>query len=177
MNGNGCAGSIDSGVRTGNTSFRKVRSIARRSAAVSLAERTMWMRSPASASCSAVRVRCWSACRLAISASTISTCSAGVRPSMERLVTPPATCAVSPATRTITNSSRLAAEIDRKRTRSSSGCRSLFASSSTRRLNWSHENSRFTNRSGEARMSGSPAGAGVASASVEGSMRSFIRSN
>ena len=39
-----------------------------------------------------------------------------------------------PATRTMKNSSRLLPEIDRKRSRSSSGCAGLHASSSTRRL-------------------------------------------
>src|SRR5262245_27990963 len=53
-----------------------------------------------------------------------------------------------PATRTMKNSSRLAAEIDRKRTRSSSGCEGFCDSSSTRRLNCSQENSRLTKRSG-----------------------------
>jgi hypothetical protein len=47
------------------------------------------------------------------------------------------------------NSSRLFAEIDRKRRRSSSGWFGLEASSRTRRLNWSQDSSRFTKRSGE----------------------------
>jgi hypothetical protein len=73
---------------------------------------------------------------------------AGDRPSGERLVMPSRTCPSSPATRTMKNSSRLAAEIDRNRIRSSSGWLTLSVSSSTRRLNWSQENSRLTNRSG-----------------------------
>src|SRR5262249_20263768 len=53
----------------------------------------------------------------------------------------------SPATRTIVNSSRFVAEIDRKCTRSSSGLRGEAASSSTRSLKASHESSRLRSRS------------------------------
>ena len=63
-------------------------------------------------------------------------------------VTPAASWALSPATRTIWNSSRLLAEIDRKRSRSSSGWRSLSASSSTRALKASQDSSRLMKRSG-----------------------------
>ncbi len=54
---------------------------------------------------------------------------------------------LSPATRTMKNSSRLLAEIDRKRSRSSSGWLGFSASSRTRRLNWSHDSSRLMKRS------------------------------
>ena len=67
---------------------------------------------------------------------------------------PASTCPTRPATRTMKNSSRLLAEIDRKRSRSSSGWPRLSASSSTRRLNSSHDSSRLMNRSGEVIRSG-----------------------
>ena len=50
-----------------------------------------------------------------------TSCSAGVRPSGLRVVMPARTWPLRPATRTMKNSSRLLAEIDRKRTRSNSG--------------------------------------------------------
>jgi hypothetical protein len=52
-----------------------------------------------------------------------------------RIVMPWRTCPSRPATRTMKNSSRLLAEIDRKRTRSSSGWAVFSVSSSTRLLN------------------------------------------
>ena len=55
----------------------------------------------------------------------------------------------SPATRTMKNSLRLFAEIERKRTRSSRGWRGLDASSSTRSLKASHDSSRLMKRAGE----------------------------
>ena len=78
-----------------------------------------------------------------------SSCSAGVRPSSEISATPESTWPTRPATRTMKNSSRLLAEIDRNRSRSSSGWLGLAASSKTRRLNSSHDNSRLMNRSGD----------------------------
>ena len=56
-----------------------------------------------------------------------------------------------PATRTMKNSSRLFAEIDRKRSCSSSGWLRLDASSSTRRLNCSQDSSRLMKRCGNRR--------------------------
>ncbi len=50
-----------------------------------------------------------------------SSCSAGDRPSSDTSVMPACTWPTRPATRTMKNSSRLLAEIDRKRSRSSSG--------------------------------------------------------
>ena len=62
---------------------------------------------------------------------------------------PVSTCPTRPATRTMKNSSRLLAEIDRNRSRSSSGWFGLAASSSTRRLNSSHDSSRLMKRSSD----------------------------
>ena len=59
------------------------------------------------------------------------------------------TCPRRPATRTMKNSSRLLAEIDRKRSCSSSGWLRFDASSMTRRLKRSQDNSRLTKRSGD----------------------------
>ena len=75
-------------------------------------------------------------------------CSAGVSPSGLLIVMPARSWPLRPATRTMKNSSRLLAEIDRNRTRSSSGWASLAASSSTRRLKCSHDSSRLMKRSG-----------------------------
>src|SRR5207247_676934 len=77
-----------------------------------------------------------------------ASCSAGVSPSGLLTAMPARSWPLRPATRTMKNSSRLLAEIDRNRTRSSRGWASFAASSSTRRLNWSHDNSRLMNRSG-----------------------------
>src|SRR5688572_2676552 len=60
----------------------------------------------------------------------------------------------SVATRTMKNSSRFALKMARNFTRSSSGTLGSWASSSTRRLNSSHDSSRLTNMSGL--MSGAP---------------------
>ena len=60
---------------------------------------------------------------------------------------PARTCARRPATRTMKNSSRLFAEIDRNLNRSMSGC-SRLADSRTRRLKPSHDSSRLMKRSG-----------------------------
>ena len=62
-------------------------------------------RSPSTATASAMR----------------TSCSAGVRPSGRLVVMPSRTWPLRPATRTMKNSSRLLAEIERKRSRSSSG--------------------------------------------------------
>src|SRR5262245_34451903 len=94
-------------------------------------------------------------------------CSAGGSPSGLFSVMPSRTWPRRPATRTMKNSSRLLAQIDRKRTRSRSGWFWFSASSSTRRLNCSHDSSRLMNRSGLLAISllaggGAAAGAGVA---------------
>src|SRR5215510_8013477 len=54
----------------------------------------------------------------------------------------------SVATRTMKNSSRFELKMERNFTRSSRGTLGSWASSSTRRLNSSHDNSRLTNDSG-----------------------------
>ena len=55
-----------------------------------------------------------------------ASCSAGVRPSGLLMVMPARNWPLRPATRTMKNSSRLLAEIERNRTRSSSGWASLL---------------------------------------------------
>ena len=148
MNGNGCAGSIDSGVSTGNTDSRKCSSSQASSSLVSALPWTLSMPSALSSSITLLRLSCWSCCRRLTSSSNCSSCCSGVRPSGLLVAMPSRTWPARPATRTMKNSSRLAAEIDRKRTRSSSGWWGFCDSSSTRRLNCSHENSRLTKRSG-----------------------------
>ena len=67
------------------------------------------------------QIACWS---LASSETVLlirTSCSDGVRPSGLRSAMPSRTWALMPATRTMKNSSRLLAEIDRNRTRSSAG--------------------------------------------------------
>src|SRR5208283_4178210 len=58
---------------------------------------------------------------------------------------------MTPETRTMKNSSRLLAEIAKNLTRSRSGWASFDASSRTRRLKASHDNSRLTKRAGSSR--------------------------
>ena len=91
--------------------------------------------------------------------------SASARPGFARRC-PARTWPLRPATRTMKNSSRLLAEMDRKRTRSSSGWLSLAASSSTRRLKCSQDNSRLMKRCGCDRKDGSAAGSGVAESAI-----------
>ena len=87
----------------------------------------------------------------AVSASVRSRIAAsvvvGVRPSAERTGTPAASWPMSPATRTMKNSSRFDEKIEQNFTRSSSGTESSAASSSTRALNSSQESSRLRSRS------------------------------
>ena len=66
-----------------------------------------------------------------------------VRPSGVVELWPSSSCCNRPPTRTSKNSSRLLAEMARNFTRSSSGLRRSPASSSTRQLNFSHEDSRL----------------------------------
>ena len=72
----------------------------------------------------------------------------GVSPSGLLSAMPARTWPLRPATRTMKNSSRLLAEIERNRTFSNSGCWGFSASSSTRRLKCSQDSSRLMNRSG-----------------------------
>ncbi|MCY1233783.1 hypothetical protein D9M72_463400 [compost metagenome] len=148
MNGNGCAGSIESGVSTGKIDWSNSLASQLLSCADSDAGRTIRMSSLARYCCRTASEACCSICRLSISLRMSSSCSTGVLPSGERMERPWRTCPSRPATRTMKNSSRLAAEIDRKRIRSSSGCAVFSVSSSTRRLNCSQENSRLMKRRG-----------------------------
>ena len=94
------------------------------------------------------QIACWSVASFETVSLMRTSCSAGVRPSGLRSVMPSRTWALMPATRTMKNSSRLLAEIDRNRTRSSAGWPGLTDSSSTRRLKCSQESSRLMKRSG-----------------------------
>jgi hypothetical protein len=69
-----------------------------------------------------------------------------VSPSCEAVAMPERTWPIRPATRTMKNSSRLSAEIDRKRSCSRSGWFRFEASSNTRRLNCSQDSSRLMKR-------------------------------
>src|SRR3954451_12375136 len=83
-----------------------------------------------------------------------------------------------PATRTMKNSSRLLAEIDRNRTLSSTGWPGLTDSSSTRRLKCSQDSSRLMKRSGLAAIGAVEGGSDSLSfktAACAKSMRSSIR--
>ncbi len=103
----------------------------------------------ASIACRSLRQRsCWSAVSASTSPLIASSACSGVSPSSEVVCTPAIICSIRPETRTMKNSSRLFAEIDRKRNRSSSGWRALPASSSTRRLNCSQDSSRLMKRLG-----------------------------
>src|ERR1700681_4245295 len=77
-----------------------------------------------------------------------ASCSAGVKPSGLLSTMPARSAAPRPATRTMKNSSRLAAEIERNLIRSSSGWPRLADSSNTRRLKFSQDSSRLMKRSG-----------------------------
>ena len=90
---------------------------------------------------------------------------------------PSRTWPARPATRTMKNSSRLAAEIDRKRTRSSSGWQTFCDSSRTRRLNCSQENSRLTKRSGFPETPSLSAVATAVNSPEPASTRSYRRSS
>ncbi len=94
------------------------------------------------------QMACWSMASFETVSLMRTSCSAGVNPSGLRSAMPSRTWALMPATRTMKNSSRLLAEIDRNRTRSSAGWPGLTDSSSTRRLKCSHESSRLMKRSG-----------------------------
>ncbi len=110
-----------------------------------------------------LQIACWSEASCDTVLLIMTSCSAGSRPSGLRSAMPSRTCALMPATRTMKNSSRLLAEIDRKRTRSSTGWPVLTDSSSTRRLKCSQESSRLMKRSGL-----------VAIAGTGGSFRLFL---
>ena len=149
MNGNGCAGSTASGVSTGNTCSRKWSCSHSISASESSATSTMAMPASASSRAQLQPARLLRRDQRRDAAADAFELFGGGAPSSDSSVMPAWTWPTSPATRTMKNSSRLLAEIDRKRSRSSSGCAGLPLSSSTRRLNSSHDISRLMKRSGE----------------------------
>ena len=123
--------------------------------------------------------RCWSEARFETATEIFASCSWGVSPSCDAAATPERTWPMRPATRTMKNSSRLSAEIDRKRSCSRSGWWLFEASSSTRRLNCSQDSSRLMKRCGKRRstapsssMSGGAFGKG-ASLSVSSSFKAI----
>ena len=148
MNGKGCAGSIASGVSSGKILWRKWSSIQVRSDLVTSRPSTRIMPTLERTARRSRQIACWSL----VSRETVwlmrTSCSAGLSPSGLRSGIPSRTCALMPATRTMKNSSRLLADIDRNLTRSSTGCPELTDSSSTRRLKCSQESSRLMKRSG-----------------------------
>ncbi|MNI29641.1 hypothetical protein D3C73_834620 [compost metagenome] len=148
--GKGCAGSMAIGVSTAKSWLRNSGSSRSRSVLVMRARSTISMPAAAISLRRTRHWRCCSAIRPPAAALTCSSCSAGVRPSGETTRTRSRTWPFRPATRVMKNSSRLLAEMDRKRTRSSSGWLSFAASSSTRPLKASHDSSRLMKRSGEA---------------------------
>ena len=151
MNGNGCAGSMASGVSTGNTrSMNQASSHCRRRpvSVVGLAQLDARPR-PAGRAVPATRAAARpSAVAPAPPLPPVAAPGCGRR--ARRAVTPALAWPISPATRTEQNSSRLLALMDTKRSRSSSGWRSFSASSSTRWLKSSQDSSRLMKRSGSA---------------------------
>src|SRR5207245_5543863 len=75
---------------------------------------------------------------------------AGSMPSAGVSLTPPSSCCLRPATRTMKNSSRFEATMVKNFSRSNSGSCASQASSSTRRLKLSHDSSRLMNSFGSA---------------------------
>ena len=148
MNGKGCAGSIASGVSNGKILWRKWSSIQLRSVLVTSRPSTSTMPTSARIPRRSRQIACWSVVSFETVSLIRTSCSEGVRPSGLRSVMPSRTWALMPATRTMKNSSRLLAEIDRNRTRSSAGWPGLTDSSNTRRLKCSQESSRLMKRSG-----------------------------
>ena len=148
-----------SGVRTGNTRSMNQASSQMRSSGPSSAVSPTTMPAAPSRPRNSPQTRRWSASRVSARARISASCWAGVRPSGLGAVTPALAWPISPAMRTETNSSRLAALIETKRSRSSSGWRGFSASSTTRWLKSSQESSRLRKRSG---LSGAMPGAGGA---------------
>ena len=175
MKGNGWAGSIERGVSTGKIDSSKVVSSQLLSSSERAAGRTIRMFSCERYCWRTASDACCSICRLSISFRMSSSCSAGVLPSGLLMAMPWRTCPSRPATRTMKNSSRLAAEIERKRTRSRSGWAVLRVSSRTRRLNWSQENSRLMKRRGLVSRSSAGATSAPVSPSVPCTALSMIR--
>ncbi len=94
-----------------------------------------------------LKTRAWRCISSRLPSQSSSSCSRGSRPLAARTATPAAIRRLSPATRTMKNSSRLLAKMARKRVRSSSGSAGSSASSRTRWLKCSHDSSRSRNRS------------------------------
>src|SRR4051794_8732759 len=148
MYGNGWAGSTASGVRTGKTWSRKYSRS--RIASVSARSSQCTIRIPASSSRGATSSWNTFACRCSrsrVRSVTRASCSRMVSQSGERTVSPVLCRRLSPAMRTMKNSSRLLAKIARNLTRSSRGRVSSSASSRTRALKSSQESSRLRKRS------------------------------
>lgn len=148
MYGNGWAGSTASGVSTGKICLRKnlcrrscsrVSSSSQCTSVMPSAARAGWTSSANTRACLAMR----SCARSLIASSTWR----GESPDAAVTAMPVAMRRLSPATRTMKNSSRLDAKIARNRTRSRSGWLGSSASSSTRWLNASQLSSRSANRS------------------------------
>ena len=148
MYGNGCAGSTASGVRTGNTREPN-RSCIRPCASASRSDqRRISICSLASSGLIwSWKQSAWRTISSRVRAQIASSTSRGSSPDAARTATPAAILRLSPATRTMKNSSRLLAKIARNRTRSSSGIWGSSASSSTRVLKCSQDSSRSRNRS------------------------------
>ena len=121
MNGKGWAGSIASGVRIGRMSDMNRPASVSRSVMVSSDGSTTAMPAARSSTRSARQQSCWSCISAPMHTRIAASCSAGVSPSSETVLMPARCWAIRPATRTMLNSSMLAAEIARKRSRSSSG--------------------------------------------------------
>src|SRR5262252_6746266 len=107
------------------------------------------MPSAARSGCTSSRKqRCCSSTSSCTRDTTAAIVSVGVRPSGPVSWSPEWIRRFSSATRTMKNSSRFELKMERNFTRSSKGTLGSCASSSTRRLNSSHDNSRLTNASG-----------------------------
>ena len=132
MYGNGWPGPTASGVSTGKMSRSKISTSSRRSASDSSSTRETTIPSAASAGTSSRDQTCACSAYSSITRfrASISACC-GVRPSGERTVTPAAAWPVSPAIRTMKNSSSICEKIAQKKTRSRSGRSASWTSSSS----------------------------------------------
>ena len=119
--GNGCAGSIATGVRTENTSPMKYRSSHFKSLSDRDSGDTTFIPAFRNESRSSTQRICCRLIKSAVRSFTARICRIGVNPSALRAVTPARTWPFRTATRTAKNSLRLLSEIDRKRRRSRSG--------------------------------------------------------
>ncbi len=162
MYGKGWAGSTASGVRIGKTWSMNQRcsSCCARVSSSSQVVSRICSSSRAGRTCSA-KTFAWRSCSACASLRIISSWSIGLMPAAEGTARPVAMRRLRPATRTMKNSSRFEAKIERKLTRSSR-CRSgSSASSSTRALKCSQLSSRSRNLSSAKSPSGTGGGAEV----------------